>query len=138
MDPKKVACVQEWPTPKSVRDVQGFLGFANFYRRFIPEFSRLAAPLTRLTGKEIPFVWDMKCDNSFKNIKKAFKDGTMLAHFDPRKQTVLENDASDYVTAAILSQYDKNSILRPVAFMSKKMSQLNATTRSSTRSCLQS
>ena len=121
MDPKKVACVQEWPTPKSVRDIQGFLGFANFYRRFIPEFSRLAAPLTHLTKKEVPFVWDISCENSFKDIKKAFKEGTMLAHFDYRKQTILETDASDYVTAAILSQYDDNKILRPVAFMSKKM-----------------
>ena len=121
MDPKKVACVQEWPTPHSVRDVQGFIGFANFYRRFIPEFSRLAAPLTHLTKKEVPFIWDASCENSFQSIKRAFKDGTMLAHFDPRKQTILETDASDYVTAAILSQYDDKNILRPVAFMSKKM-----------------
>ena len=121
MDPKKVACVQEWPTPRSIRDIQGFLGFANFYRRFIPEFSRLATPLTHLTKKEVPFVWDTKCNDSFNNIKQEFKDGKMLAHFDPRKKTVLETDASDYVTAAILSQYDDNHILRPVAFMSKKM-----------------
>ena len=58
MDPKKVACIQEWPSPRSVRDVQRFLGFANFYRRFIPEFSKLAAPLTRLTKKDVNFQWD--------------------------------------------------------------------------------
>lgn len=121
MDPKKVACVQEWPTPRSVRDVQGFIGFANFYRRFIPEFSRLATPLSNLTKKDTPFRWDSKCEESFCNIKKAFKEGTMLAHFDPKKQTILETDASDYVTAAILSQYDDRGILRPIAFMSKKM-----------------
>ncbi|KAI0992227.1 hypothetical protein K3495_g15959, partial [Podosphaera aphanis] len=121
MDPKKVACVQEWPTPRSVRDIQSFLGFANFYRRFIPEFSRLAAPLVHLTKKEVSFIWDDKCASSFLRIKKAFKDGSMLAHFDPRRQTVLETDASDFVTAAILSQYDEAGVLRPVAFMSKKM-----------------
>lgn len=106
MDPKKVACIQEWPTPHSVRDIQGFLGFANFYRRFIPEFSRLAAPLTHLTKKDVKFLWDDICENSFNRIKRAFKDGIMLSHFDPKRKTVLETDASDYVTAAILSQYD--------------------------------
>lgn len=121
MDPKKVACVQEWPKPRSVRDIQGFLGFANFYRRFIPEFSRLATPLTRLTKKDVKFIWNQDCEESFRKIKSAFQEGTMLAHFDPQRQTILETDASDYVTAAILSQYDDKNILRPVAFMSKKM-----------------
>lgn len=121
MDPKKVACVQEWPSPRSIRDVQGFLGFANFYRRFIPEFSRLAAPLTNLTKKDVPFTWNQECEKSFRDLKLAFKQGSMLAHFDPNKQTILETDASDYVTAAVLSQYDDSGILRPVAFMSKKM-----------------
>lgn len=121
MDPKKVSCVQEWPRPRSVRDIQSFLGFANFYRRFIPRFSNLANPLIRLTKKDVKFTWDQNCENSFNNIKIAFKDGTMLAHFDPQKQTILETDASEYVTAAILSQYDNNNVLRPVAFMSKKM-----------------
>lgn len=55
MDRKKFAYVQEWPTPNSVRDVQGFLGFSNFYRLFIPEFSRLATPQTRLTKKDVLF-----------------------------------------------------------------------------------
>lgn len=121
MDPKKVACVQEWPTPRSVRDVQCFLGFANFYRRFIPEFARLATPLTHLTKKDVSFQWDSTCEESFQSLKNAFKEGSMLAHFDPRRKTVLETDASDYVTAAVLSQYDDDNILRPVAFMSKKM-----------------
>ena len=120
MDPKKVSCIQEWPTPRSVRDIQCFLGFANFYRRFIPEFSRLASPLTQLTKKEVPFIWNSHCDSAFFQIKQAFKDGTMLAHFNPKRQTILETDASDFVTAAILSQYDESGILRPVAFMSKK------------------
>ncbi|KAI1000788.1 hypothetical protein K3495_g7407 [Podosphaera aphanis] len=120
MDPKKVACIQEWPTPRSVRDVQGFLGFANFYRRFIPEFSRIAAPLTNLTKEEAPFSWNDLCKSSFLQIKHAIKDGGMLAHFDPSRRTILETDASDYVTAAVLLQYDDSGILRPVAFMSKK------------------
>lgn len=84
MDPKNVACVQEWPIPRCVRDVQGFLGFANFYRRFIPEFSRLATPLINLTKKDVPYTWNNDCESSLFRIKQAFKDGTMLAHFNPK------------------------------------------------------
>lgn len=98
-----------------------FLGFANLYRRFIPNFSRLSEPLTRLTKKDVLFSWDHTCDSSFFSLKQAFKDGTMLAHFDPKLQIFLETDASDFVTAAVLLQYDKSGILRPVVFMSKKM-----------------
>lgn len=121
MDPAKVACIQDWPQPRHVKDVQGFLGFANFYRRFIPEFSRLATPLTALTKKDALFAWNDACASAFLRIKSAFQEGQMLAHFDPSRKTILETDASDFVTAAILSQYNENDILRPVAFMSKKM-----------------
>ena len=133
MDPKKVAYVQEWPTSRSARDIQCFLGFANFYRRFIPELTRLAAPPTYLTKKDVQFKWDDQCDYAFFRIKQAFKDETMPAHFEPRRQTVMETDASDFVTAAVLSQSDDTGILRPVAFMSKKCCQLSATTKYSTK-----
>ena len=121
MDPKKVAAVMEWPVPTSVKDVQGFLGFANFYRRFIPEFSKIAKPLTALTKKDVQFIWSDACQAAFLRIKNRFEEGGMLAHFDPDRKTVLETDASDYVSGAVLSQYDDQGILRPIAFMSKKM-----------------
>ncbi|KAI1003959.1 hypothetical protein K3495_g4251 [Podosphaera aphanis] len=121
MGPINIVCVEKWPTPHSVCDIQRFLGFANFYRRFIPEFSRLAAPFTSLTKKGAQFAWDSTCESSFQQIKRAFEDETMLAHFDPHRQSVSATDASDYVTAAILSPYDQSGTLRPVAFMSKKM-----------------
>jgi hypothetical protein len=56
MDPSKVFIVVDWPTPMNVKDVQSFLGFANFYRRFIKDFAKKAAPLTKLTKKDTPFV----------------------------------------------------------------------------------
>lgn len=123
MDPAKVECIAQWPIPNNVKDVQSFLGFANFYRRFIPEFSRIAAPLTNLTRtKPVKrFAWNEDCTAAFFRLRQAFSEGTMLKHFDPSKQTVLETDASDYVTAAVLSQTDEDGLLRPVAFMSKKM-----------------
>lgn len=121
MDPAKIECVQQWPIPRSVRDIQTFLGFANFYRRFIPAFSRLANPLTALTKKDQTFKWSATCESAFMGIKEAFSNGPILAHFDPERKTILETDASDFVTAAVLSQYDERDVLRPVAFMSKKM-----------------
>ena len=121
MDPKKVLAISRWPTPRNVKDVQAFLGFANFYRRFISNFSKVVAPMTALTKKHTKFYWNDACHEAFMKIKDLFENGNILAHFDPNKKTVLETDASDYVVAAALSQYDDDGVLRPVAFMSKKM-----------------
>ena len=127
MDSKKVNTIQQWKVPRCVKDVQAFLGFANFYRRFVHDYSKIAAPLTQLTKdsqKEFVFPWDTQGPEqlAFNTLKRAFTTAPVLAHFDPDKETWLETDASDYVVAAILSQRGEDGVLRPVAFMSKKMS----------------
>ncbi|KAL2891726.1 Retrotransposable element Tf2 155 kDa protein type 1 [Ceratocystis lukuohia] len=122
MDPAKVATVRNWPTPKSLTDTQAFLGFGNFYRRFIRDFSSLVAPLTRLTKKDVPFVWDSTCESAFRTLKDHFSSAPVLAHFNWDKDIILETDASDYVSAGVMSQYDDDGSLRPVAFFSKKHS----------------
>ncbi|KAH0603205.1 uncharacterized protein H6S33_008209 [Morchella sextelata] len=111
MDPRKVETVKNWTVPKTVKDVQAFLGFANFYRRFIRGFSELASPLTRLTSQI-----------AFNALKEAFTTAPILTHFNPEKEITVETDASDYVSAGVLSQYDDNGTLRPVAYFSKKHS----------------
>lgn len=125
MDPKKVATVLSWQTPRCVKDVQAFLGFANFYRRFIKGFSALAKPLTELTKsdgkKSFPLAPDSKAVASFKRLKDAFASAGILAHFDADLETWLETDASDFITAAVLSQMGPDDVLRPVAFLSHKM-----------------
>ena len=120
MDPDKVKAIIEWPHIQNVRDVQSFLGFANFYRRFIYNFSKIAMPLTRLTKKETPWEWTSECQKAFDTLRMAFTSELILIHFDPEKEIVVETDASDYVSAGILSQYDDNGILRPVAYFSRK------------------
>ena len=65
MDRGKLKAVADWPTPKKLRDVQSFLGFANFYRWFIQGYSKVVAPLTKLTGKDIPFIWDTDQESAF-------------------------------------------------------------------------
>ena len=122
MDPVKVKAIVEWPTPSTVKDVQSFLGFANFYRRFIFGFSRLSAPLTGLTKKNVPWSWSEKEQQAFDALREKFTSDIILMHFDPEKKIIVETDASDYVSAGILSQFDDNRILRPVAFFSRKHS----------------
>jgi hypothetical protein len=122
MDPRKISTVQEWETPKHVKDVQSFLGFANFYRRFILGYSKIVAPLTNLTRKGIKFDWTPECQEAFERLKSDFTSAPILRHFDPDREILVETDASDYVSAGILSQRDDNGILHPVAFFSKKHS----------------
>ena len=134
MDPEKVEAILNWETPTSVKEVQGFLGFTNFYRRFIASFSARVRCLTELTrgeqfttksGKKKfkyqPFQWTEKCQKAFDKIKRAFASASLLAHYDPSLETWVETDASDLVTAGVLSQMH-NGVLRPVAFFSKIMS----------------
>lgn len=128
MDPRKIDTILQWKAPRCTKDVQSFLGFANFYRRFIHGYSRIAAPLTSLTrattSKEFAYPWalDGAEQRAFDTLKKAFTTAPVLAHFDPDRETWIESDASDYIVAAVLSQKNDDGVLCPVAFMSKKMS----------------
>lgn len=120
MDPEKVAAIQSWKAPKTVKGVRSFLGFANYYRLFIPEFADIARPLTDLTKKGQPFNWNDKAQQAFEELKQRFISDPILATFDPDRETVLETDASNWATGGVLSQYDDNGDLRPCAYFSKK------------------
>ena len=82
MDPAKVAAITTWPVPRSVHDIQVFLGFANFYRRFIDKYSRIASAITALLKKGVLFLWTPKAQAAFENLKKAFTTVPILRHFD--------------------------------------------------------
>ncbi|KAG0154527.1 hypothetical protein PDIDSM_95 [Penicillium digitatum] len=122
MDPDKIETIVNWKTPTCLTDVQAFIGFGNFYRRFIRDFSKVIAPLVRLTKKDVRFEWTPVCQLSFEALKKAFTSAPVLKAFDWSKEIVLETDASDFVSAGVLSQYDDAGILHPIAFFSKKHS----------------
>ena len=98
------------------------LSFANFYKRFIKDFSKHAAPLNALAKKDIFFQWGPDQQKTFDDFKMAFITAPILFHFDPNKQTIVETDVSDYVTARILFQYDDDGQLRPVVYSFCKMS----------------
>lgn len=122
MDPEKIKTITEWKTPSCLTDIQAFIGFANFYRRFIRDFSKIIGPMVKLTKKGAPFTWTKSCQSAFDQLKKAFTEAPILKPFDWTKDVIVETDASDYVSAGVLSQYGDEGTLHPVAFFSKKHS----------------
>lgn len=120
MDPAKVQSVVEWPQPKNIKEIRGFLGFANFYRHFIKNYSKLVAPLTDLTKTTRKYEWTDRAQKAFEVIKHAFAEGDIIHHFDPKAPITIETDASDYAIGAILSQLFDGK-LKPIAFFSRKL-----------------
>jgi len=122
VDPEKVAAVREWEPPKTVKAVQSFLGFCNFYRRFIPNYGNIARPLTRLTVKDTPFTFNQDCLDAFKGLKRMLINAPLLKHYRAERESMLETDASDGVVAGILSQLDpEDDEWYPIAYFSKTM-----------------
>ena len=121
MDPSKVQVIQDWAIPQNLTDVQSFIGFCNFYRRFIKGFSKLVRPMVNLTRKDQPFLWTDACQKAFELMKERVTTAPVLKHFDRTKEAILETDSSDYVNGGVLSQYGDDGILYPVAFYSKNM-----------------
>ena len=122
MSKRKVESITTWETPRNLKDIQRFLGFANYYRWFIKNFSALCRPLTdslKKTNEE--FKWTEIHQHSFEELKKAFTTAPILRHFDPSKEVIIETDASNFALGCILSQRHEGR-LHPVAFHSQKMS----------------
>lgn len=125
MDPDKVQAIINWASPDSctrgkIKELQRFLGFANFYRRFIKGYSKIAQPLTGLTRKDAPWVWTEACQRAFDQLRNAFRTAPVLAYFDPTSETVVETDASDWASGGVLSQRGDDGFWHPVAFFSSK------------------
>jgi hypothetical protein len=119
MDLGKVKAVTDWPTPRNVTELQRFIGFANFYRRFIDHFLGTARPLHDLTKAKTPFIWDTCCTTAFEQLKTAFTTAPILTIANPYQPFILEFNCSDYALGAVLSQVrDADKELHPVAFLS--------------------
>ncbi|KAF8823985.1 hypothetical protein HHX47_DHR9000281 [Lentinula edodes] len=92
MSKEKVQTVLEWPVPRKVKDIQSFVGFANFYHHFIYNYSDIVVPMTRLTRKGAPWIWDSSCQEAFENLKIAFTSAPILAHWEPNCPLIVETD----------------------------------------------
>src|SRR6201996_6458347 len=102
MDPIKVAGVQDWKTPKNVKDVCSFLRFCNFYRRFIKGFSQIAKALNERLKKGVKWIWGSKEDKAFQELKKRICEDPVLIQPDQKKPFEVEVDASNYAIGAVL------------------------------------
>lgn len=120
MDPVKIRGVTEWPTPKNKKDVQAFLGFVNFYRRFIARFAKIAHALHRLTGNVV-WKWEKKEEMAFMELKAAVTSAPVLALPTDVGAYRVECDSSDFATGAVLLQL-QDSKWRPLGFLSKSLS----------------
>jgi hypothetical protein len=123
MDPVKIAGVAEWPTPDSKKEVQSFLGFTNFYRRFIEGFSHLARPLFNLTRNDSKWCWGESKKSAFAAIRSHVVSAPILMFPDDTRPFQLEADSSDFATGAVLSQQSPvDDKWHPIAYYSKSLS----------------
>jgi hypothetical protein len=107
MEPAKLGTVMDWPYPTNQKELSCFLGYLNFYRKFINQFSALVAPLTTLTQDKVDTVKELLSAEShdlFERLKLCFKSAPLLQHFDFAKARVLHVDSSKYALLAVLSQ----------------------------------
>lgn len=121
LDPRKVEAVKNWPAPKSKKEVQSFLGFCNFYRQFIKDFSAIAKPLTSLTGNT-DWKWGTDQDNATTGLKEALCSQPVLAIPVDDTPYRLEVNSSDFAQGGVLSQFI-NGKWHPVAYRSKSLSE---------------
>ena len=121
-NPEKTEAVQKWLAPVNVREVRQFVGFAAYYRKFIPNFSQIAKPLTNLTKKSVRFKWDKDCHRAFQLLKEKLVSAPVLSY--PMRDGgnfTLDTDASDFAMGAVLSQ-EQNGEERVIAYASKTLS----------------
>ncbi|MBW0523164.1 hypothetical protein O181_062879 [Austropuccinia psidii MF-1] len=116
----KVQQIFSWPQPKNTKELQSFLGFANFYHYLIENYSRKISALTSLLKKDSPFIFNEEALCQFQILKEAFTTAPILLHFNPSLPTIVETDSSAYALGAVLSQLNYSG-KNPIAFDSCKL-----------------
>ena len=114
----KIQTILNWPELQKVKDIQAFLGFANFYHRFIQGYLNIVVPLMCLTHKGVPWSFSNNCWKSFLHLKEAFTSALVLAHWIPDTPITVKTDTSNYAVAAILSITCSDNEIYPVTFHS--------------------
>ena len=123
-DPDKISCIVNWPTPVNVKDVQKFLGLASYYRKFVKDFAKLAAPLYDIT-KNSPksFCWSKECNDVFVFLKNALTTAPVLKYPDFSKSFIVDTDASNTAVGCVLSQVH-DGLEHPVAYASRALNKV--------------
>jgi len=121
IEEEKVKGVSDWPTSKRVKDVQKFLGLANYYHRLIEGFALIARPLYDIVRKDQKWNWTEKQEGAFRELKEQFTRKPVLAALDLDKKMRIEVDVLDYATKGVLSMEREDGLWRLVAFLSKSL-----------------
>ena len=121
MDPAKVAAINDYPRPTSVKSLQRFLGMITFSLRFIPNLALVTFPLRQLLKKGVSFSWDPACEDSFRRLKTMVKESGLLAHPNFDRPFTLQTDASNQGLGAVLLQADCHGQEKAVAFISRTL-----------------
>ena len=120
-DPEKVKVIQDLSPPSNVKMIRSFIGMASFYRRYIPNFSKLSQPLTELTRKNVTFSWNEERQRSFDALKEALTEAPILKLPEMGKPFALYTDSSDYAIGAVLCQFE-DGVPKPVHYLSHQLS----------------
>ncbi|CAB3257647.1 unnamed protein product [Arctia plantaginis] len=134
-NPEKIKAIIEFPIPKCAKDIKSFLGLVSYYRRFIPDFSKLAKPLTSLLKKDTPFNWENKQQLAFENLQHKLTTSPVLAYPDFTQPFILTCDASNYAVSAILSQGQIGKD-RPIAYASRTLNKAECNYSITEKECL--
>ena len=127
-DPKKIASVKHWPHPETVTQVRKFLGFTNYYRKFLHQYAQIARPLNRLISgdnskkKRTKIGWTDECEAAFQKLKELCSDTPCLAYPDYEKSFKLYTDASESGLGAVLAQIKEDNMECPIAYASRMLS----------------
>jgi hypothetical protein len=120
-DPQKIEKVQEFPVPKNVRQIKGFLGLASYYRKFIKDFSKIAKPLNNLTKKGVEYDWTQECQNAFETLKGKLTQAPILGYPDFDKIFYLFTDTSGIGLETVLAQKDDQEKEKVIAYVSRTL-----------------
>lgn len=135
-DMEKISAIKNWPTPKNLRQVRGFLGLAGWYRRFIDNFSSVVFPITELLSNKKKFVWTPEAQAAFDHLKTLLTTAPVLINPNFDRKFFLHCDASDFGIGAVLVQLDDDDNERPIAYMSRKLNSAQRNYSVTERECL--
>ncbi len=119
-DPAKIAAVKDWQMPSTAKEVKSFLGLCSYYRRFVKGVASIAKPLNKVSDKSVKFVWAPECESAFQTLKSALITSPILGYPIPGLKFILDTDASDVATGAVLSQL-QNNVEVVIAYHSKSL-----------------
>jgi hypothetical protein len=121
VDYEKIRHVVEWAVPRTLKEVRGFVGLCSYYRRFVKDFGRIAAPLNELSKKNQVFKWTEKCQEAFDTLKELLTTAPLLAMPNQDDKFILDCDASQCAIGGVLSQIQDGEE-HPIAYASRKLS----------------